>query len=85
MPTARRRGRHDAGNGFEDPVPGSTAGQAEQVDPAAVARGIALRQLATGPRTRAQLAAAMARRGVPGEVAEKVLDRFEEVQLVDDG
>jgi regulatory protein len=36
------------------------------------------------PRTRAQLSDAMARRGVPDEVAETVLDRFEEVRLVDD-
>jgi regulatory protein len=43
-----------------------------------------LRQLTFAPRTRAQLTEAMARRGVPGEVAEGVLDRFEELQLVDD-
>jgi regulatory protein len=49
-----------------------------------VARNIALRQLTMGPRTRAQLADAMARRGVDEEVAAAVLDRFEEVALVDD-
>jgi regulatory protein len=49
-----------------------------------VARAIALRQLTAGPRTRAQLAAAMKRRNVPAEVAEAVLDRFEDVSLVDD-
>jgi regulatory protein len=49
-----------------------------------VAREIALRQLTTAPRTRAQLSDAMARRGVPDEVADAVLDRFEEVRLVDD-
>jgi regulatory protein len=49
-----------------------------------VARTIALRQLTGAPRTRAQLREAMARRGVPDEVAEAVLDRFEEVNLVDD-
>jgi regulatory protein len=36
------------------------------------------------PRTRAQLSAAMAKRGVPEDVAEAVLDRFEQVNLVDD-
>jgi regulatory protein len=49
-----------------------------------VARAIALRQLTTAPRTRAQLADTLARRGVPDDVARAVLDRFEEVDLVDD-
>ena len=49
-----------------------------------MAREIALRQLSVGPRTRAQLAEAMGRRGVAEDVVERVLDRFEEVQLVDD-
>jgi regulatory protein len=65
----------------------SAAGSASSdvdADPAAVARAIALRQLTAGPRTRAQLAAAMRRRGVPDDVAESVLDRFEDVALVDD-
>ena len=53
-------------------------------DPEAVARAVALRQLTSGPRTRAQLAAAMKRRNVPEDVAEAVLDRFEDVSLVDD-
>ena len=55
-----------------------------EADPEAVARAIALRQLTSGPRTRAQLAAAMKRRNVPEDVAEAVLDRFEDVSLVDD-
>ena len=37
-----------------------------------------------GPRTRAQLADALARKAVPAEVAESVLRRFEEVDLIDD-
>ena len=72
------------GNGFDEPVPGSVADQAADADPEAVARAIALRQLTVAPRTRAQLAEAMRRRGVPDDVVERVLDRFEEVQLVDD-
>jgi regulatory protein len=43
-----------------------------------------LRLLTQGPRTRAQLAAALQRRGVPDDVAEGVLDRFGQVGLVDD-
>ena len=54
-------------------------------DPEAVARQICLKMLTTAPRTRAQLAAALDRRGVPAEVAEAVLERFAEVQLIDDG
>jgi SOS response regulatory protein OraA/RecX len=36
------------------------------------------------PRTRAQLANAMRRRGVPGEAADAVLDRFTDAGLIDD-
>jgi len=53
-------------------------------DPLEVARAIVLRQLTAGPRTRAQLAQVLARRGVPTEVADRVLERFTEVGLVDD-
>ena len=56
----------------------------EPSDPEAVARQICLKMLTAAPRTRAQLATAMARRGVPPEAAEAVLDRFAEVQLIDD-
>lgn len=66
------------------PTPGSAADLTPDADPEAVARSIALRQLAAGPRTRAQLAKALSRRGVPDEVARRVLDRFAEVQLIDD-
>lgn len=40
--------------------------------------------LTGAPRSRKQLAEAMARKDVPAEVAERVLDRFGEVGLVDD-
>lgn len=53
-------------------------------DAEAVARSIALRMLTGAPRSRKQLADAMARRGVPDEVVGRVLDRFTEVGLVDD-
>ncbi len=48
------------------------------------AREIALRQLAHGPRTRAQLRGVLLERGLPAEVADEVLDRYEAVGLVDD-
>lgn len=53
-------------------------------DPVAVAREIALRQLTTRNRSRAELERAMAAKGVPPEAAAEVLDRFEELRLVDD-
>jgi len=49
-----------------------------------VARSICLHLLTLQPRTRAELAAALARRGVPGEAAVAVLGRFAEVGLIDD-
>jgi regulatory protein len=53
-------------------------------DPEAVARLICLRQLTAAPRTRAQLAETLRRRGIPGDAAEAVLGRFTEVGLIDD-
>jgi regulatory protein len=43
-----------------------------------------LRLLSDQPRTRAELAAALVKRGVPSDAAETVLDRFDEVGLIDD-
>ncbi|WP_366518065.1 regulatory protein RecX [uncultured Georgenia sp.] len=43
-----------------------------------------MRQLAAAPRSRAQLAEKLAARNVPDDLAERLLDRFEEVGLVDD-
>jgi regulatory protein len=36
------------------------------------------------PRTRAELATALRRRGIPADVAAEVLDRYDEVGLIDD-
>ena len=52
--------------------------------PEQVARDVALRLLAAAPRSRAQLAEAIGRKGVPDDVTAAVLDRFAEVGLVDD-
>jgi len=67
-------GRQASGSSSETPVG----------DPEAQARQICLRLLTAAPRTRAQLAAALSRRGVPGEAAEAVLGRFADVGLIDD-
>ena len=53
-------------------------------DPTSVARSIGLNLLDAAPKTRAQLAEAMRKRGVPDDAANEVLDRFEEVGLLDD-
>jgi regulatory protein len=53
-------------------------------DPHDWAREIVLRQLTAAPRSRAQLEQALRRRACPDDVATAVLDRMEEVGLVDD-
>src|SRR5579859_3304609 len=53
-------------------------------DPEEQARQICLRLLTIAPRTQAQLAEALHRRGVPDEAAETVLSRFADVGLIDD-
>jgi regulatory protein len=55
-----------------------------EADPEAVARTIVLTKLTAQARSRAELADALAARAVPEDVATRVLDRFEEVGLVDD-
>lgn len=53
-------------------------------DPEARAREVCLRLLTLAPRTRAQLADALRKRGIPGDAAEEVLSRFQDVGLIDD-
>ncbi|HEY6422023.1 MAG TPA: regulatory protein RecX [Pseudonocardiaceae bacterium] len=52
--------------------------------PAAAAQGVCLRLLTARPRSRAELADALRRRGIPEDVGEPVLDRLGEVGLVND-
>lgn len=56
----------------------------EDADPESVARKILLDQLSIKARSRHELEERLARRNVPEEVATRLLDRFEEVGLVDD-
>ncbi len=53
-------------------------------DHEAVARKILLDQLTGQARSRAELAGKLAKKGVPSAVGDRLLDRFEEVGLVDD-
>ncbi len=55
-----------------------------EADQEGIARAIVLRMLERQPRTRAELARGMARRGVPEDAATAVLDRFTDVGLIDD-
>lgn len=58
--------------------------QDADADPHAVARAVVLRQLTGSPKSRSQLEQALRHKGCPDDVAATVLDRFEEVGLVDD-
>ncbi|WP_425455350.1 regulatory protein RecX [Allorhizocola rhizosphaerae] len=49
-----------------------------------MAREICLRQLAVRPRTRAELAKALHKRGISDEVTDAVLNRYDEVGMIDD-
>ena len=53
-------------------------------DPVQQAKDICLRLLTARPRTRAELAQALARKGIEEDVVSGVLDRLDEVGLIDD-
>lgn len=72
-----RSGRRGA-----DPPPDETEGP--PADPVGVAREIALRQLTSRARTKEELRRSLARRHVPDEAADEVVERFQEVGLLDD-
>ena len=55
-----------------------------EADPESVARKILLDQLTGRARTRSELATKLSSRNVPDDIASRLLDRFEEVGLVDD-
>ena len=75
-------GRDPEGRDPEAWPPGASDPAAR--DPEARARQICLRLLTIAPKTRAQLAQAMHRGGVPDEAAEAVLTRFTDAGLIDD-
>ncbi len=55
-----------------------------EADAESFARQILLQRLTDQPRSRAELAASLAKKNVPADVATRLLDRFEEVGLIDD-
>lgn len=81
-PRARRSPPRSSGSSEPEQPAAGTADPA--VDPAEQAREICLRQLAVRPRTRAELATALRRRGIDDRVAAEVLERYDQVGLIDD-
>ncbi|NXY99561.1 recombination regulator RecX [Streptomyces sp. BR123] len=81
LPRADPMREHEGGDGS-----GTTRAEPEPPpqSPEEQARAICLRLLTGMPRTRRQLADALAKRGIAEEVAQEVLSRFEEVGLIDD-
>ena len=71
-------------HGDAPPPPDDAADLGPEADHEAVARKILLDQLTGQARSRSELAAKLAKKSVPPEIAERVLDRFEEVGLIDD-
>lgn len=59
-------------------------GSGAEADDEAVARKILLDQLTGQARSRAELADKLAKKNVPDDLARRLLDRFEEVGLIDD-
>lgn len=74
----------DPGAAAGAPPPDDAATLGPEADQEAVARKILLDQLTGQARSRSQLADRLAGKGVPDDVAERLLTRFEEVGLVDD-
>jgi regulatory protein len=66
------------------PPPDDPAAQGPDADTESVARAILLDQLTGRARSRKELADKLASKQVPDDVAGRLLDRFEEVGLVDD-
>jgi regulatory protein len=73
-----------AAHGSSAPPPEDPVTLGPDADADAVARKILLDQLTGQARSRSELATKLAKKGVPDEVAERLLTRFEEVGLVDD-
>ena len=66
------------------PPPDDAAAAGPPGDPEEVARILLLRMLDRRAYSRAELETALRKKGVPGDAAERVLDRFAELRLIDD-
>jgi regulatory protein len=65
-------------------LPPDPVAEVPEADPESVARKILLDQLTGQARSRKELSDKLAKKNVPPELATRLLDRFEEVGLVDD-
>ncbi len=79
-----RRGGHRGGDGSGERAPGSGGAAKPEQPESERAREICLRQLAVRPRTRVELAKVLARKEISEEVIAEVLDRYDEVGIIDD-
>ena len=77
-----KRGKRNAARGTDQPEEEPQPLTAEEAY--SEAKAIVLRQLTASPKSRKQLETKLAEREIPADAAAAVLDRFEEVQLVDD-
>jgi regulatory protein len=68
----------------DGPSSGSSADDVPEAEALDIAREICLAQLASSPKSRAQLETVLKRRGTSPDIAAAVLDRLEDVRLVDD-
>ena len=92
VPARRRRGSPGtgafgtaiAGGSGPPSVEGDDQRSSTPREESELAREICLRQLAVRPRTRAELAKALARKAISDEVITEVLDRYDEVGIIDD-
>ena len=82
-PSSSRSSSRGRGRGGRDRVD-QDGPPPQPTDPVDVARQICLHQLEHAPRTRAELASVLRRKGVEADVAEQVLSRFAEVGMIDD-
>jgi regulatory protein len=84
--SARRRGSpgEASSSGFSSSGLSSREPSAPEQTESETAREICLRQLAVRPRTRAELAKILARKEISAEVIAEVLDRYDEVGIIDD-
>ncbi|MGW4805615.1 RecX family transcriptional regulator [Kitasatospora sp. NPDC004272] len=80
----RAEGPGGAGEPREERKPRRGRAVEPEGDPAERARDICLRLLTGAAKSRKQLADALRRKEIPDEAAERVLDRLEEVGLIDD-
>src|ERR1700753_876665 len=80
----RRRGSLSSQSRLGARATNEASGKEQPANESELAREICLRQLAGRPRTRAELAQVLGKRAISEEVIAEVLDRYDEVGIIDD-